>query len=144
MRRLAAALVVLLALGAAGAYRTGAWSEVVVVRTFDAEGTPHDTRTWVIDVAGVPWVRVGSPRRAWYRRLLAQPRVELVRGGRRELRLAQPSDDPTVRRAVDEAFAAKYGPAGAWAGLLLRRDPVPIRLAPASDDVASPAPAAAR
>jgi hypothetical protein len=142
MRRFGALLLAGLGLVAAITYLAGERSEVAVLRTFDPDGTPHETKLWVIDVGDTPWVRVASPGREWYRRLLAEPRVELVRGGRSEPRRAQPSADPTVRRAVDEAFAAKYGPVDAWYGLLLRRDPVPIRLEAASDPppVAAPPP----
>jgi hypothetical protein len=128
--RLGLAVLAALALLAAGTFVAGEQTEVVVLRTFDPDGTPHETRMWVIDVGGVPWVRVASARRGWYQRLLAEPRVELVRGGRAEPRLARPSTDPTVSRAVDEAFAQKYGLVDAWYGLLLRHDPVPIRLEP--------------
>jgi hypothetical protein len=89
---------------------------------------------WIVDVGDVTWIRVANPRRAWYRRLLANPRVELERAGRREARLAIPEPTPEAALAVDEAFAAKYGLVDRWYGLLVRRDPVPIRLIPPTTD----------
>jgi|GEM_PF-1678034 len=142
MRRLGVAAL-LLALVAAATYLAGERNEVVVLRTFDAEGTAHATKMWIIDVGDTPWVRVARPDRAWYRRILAEPRVELLRGGRVEARVARPNADPTVARAVDEAFAEKYGAADAWYGLLLRRDSVPIRLDPAPPDPARAQPGGA-
>ncbi|HEX2486498.1 MAG TPA: hypothetical protein VHQ66_14405, partial [Myxococcota bacterium] len=103
--------------------------------TFDATGAPHDTKLWVIEVGGTPWVRVANPSRDWYQRLLAEPHVELVRRGHSEPRVARPSHDDTVRRAVDEAFAQKYGPVDALYGVLVRRDAVPIRLEPLGAEV---------
>jgi hypothetical protein len=134
MRRSLALLLLALGVVALATWLAGEQTEVAVLRTFDAAGAPHDTKLWVIDVGDTPWVRVASRSRAWYQRLLAEPRVELVRGGRSEARLARPSHDETVGRAVDEAFAEKYGPIDAWYGVLLRRDSVPIRLEPAAPD----------
>ena len=85
---------------------------------------------WVVDLGDVTWIRVANPRRDWYQRLLANPHVELERGGRREPRLAIPDPTPEARLAVDEAFAAKYGLVDRWYGLLVRREAVPIRLVP--------------
>jgi hypothetical protein len=129
-RRISVAALALLALVAAGTYVAGEQVEVVVLRTFDAEGTAHETKMWVVDYGGGPWVRVANPRRAWYQRLLANPEVELVRGGRALPLRATADASPATRRAIDAAFAARYGPTDAWYGLLVRRDPVPIRLDP--------------
>jgi hypothetical protein len=131
MRRIGAIALAVLALAALATYLAGEQTELAVLRTFDAGGAAHETKMWVIDVGDTPWVRVANPERAWYQRLLTEPRVELVRGGRVEARVARPSADPTVRRAVDEAFAEKYGLVDAWYGLLLRRGAVPVRLEPA-------------
>jgi hypothetical protein len=103
---------------------------VVVLRTFDAEG-PHETKMWAVDHDGAVWVRVANPKRHWFTRLEAQPHVELVRAGGTHAVVAEPQRDPSARDAVDEAFRAKYGVVDWWYGVLLRRDPVPIRLTPA-------------
>lgn len=127
-RKILFALLAILALVGAGTYLAGEQTDVVVLRTFDAGGAPHETKRWVVDLEGAPWVRVANPRRVWYRRRLAHPRVELVRGGETQARVARPDATPAARAAVDAAFAAKYGRVDAWYGLLLRRNPVPIRL----------------
>jgi len=113
-----------------GSYVAGEQVEVVQLRTHDETGKEWTTRLWVVDLGDVTWVRVANPRRSWYQRLLANPRVELERRGRVEPRLAIPDESPEARVAVDEAFAAKYGLVDRWYGLLTRRDPVPIRLVP--------------
>ena len=135
MRRYLALLLVGIAVVGFATWLSGEVNEVAVLRTFDASGVPHDTKLWVIEVGGAPWVRVAHPNRDWYQRLLTEPRVELVRGGHSEPRVARPSHDDTVRRAVDEAFAAKYGPVDVLYGVLVRRDAVPIRLEPIGEEV---------
>jgi hypothetical protein len=121
-----------LALAAAGAltYWAGEQTEVVVLRTRDGAGGVHETKMWAVDVAGEPWVRVANPERAWYRRLLANPNVELVRGGRAEPYLAEPQDTRAAAAALDAAFREKYGAVDWWYGVLLRRHAVPVRLRP--------------
>ena len=126
-RRLAFALLALVALGVA-TYVAGEQIEVVVVRSFDRDGTPSDTKVWAVDYEGDTWVRVANPRRHWYRRLLANPHAELVRDGHTRTVLAEPSHDPDVQVAIDERFHEKYGAVDWWYGVLLRRDPVPVRL----------------
>lgn len=54
--------------------------EVVVIRTADADGA-HSTRVWVADHDGAPWIAPGNRTNGWFQRLLANPRVELVRSG---------------------------------------------------------------
>jgi hypothetical protein len=119
-----------LALVALGTYLAGERGEVAVLRTFDASGAPHETKLWVVDHAGHAWVRVARPERSWYRRLLASPEVELVRGGRAERLRAVPDPSPQARAEIDAAFAAKYGATDAWYGWLVRSDPLPVRLEP--------------
>ena len=128
LRGIAAAAAGLLALVAVSTYVAGEQVEVVVLRTFDAAGRAHATKMWVVDHDGRAWVRVAHPGRAWYQRLLARPEVELVRGGRTLALRATPDPSPATRVAIDAAFAARYGATDAWYGLLVRRDPVPIRL----------------
>ena len=117
-----------------GTYVAGEQTEVVRLLTRDETGQPWMTKMWVVDIGKVTWVRVANPQRAWYRRLLANPKVELERGGRMQPRLAIPDDSPQTRASVDEAFAAKYGLVDRWYGLLARRNPVPVRLVPEPPD----------
>jgi hypothetical protein len=125
-----AAVIGLVGLGFA-TYLAGERTEIVVLRTQDAGGTIFATKMWVVDHDGVPWVRVANPERWWFRRLLAHPRVELVRGGQVTGRLAHPDPAPATRQTLDRAFAAKYGVVDWWYGALLRRGAIPVRLDPA-------------
>ena len=126
-----ATLVVLVALGFA-TFVAGERTEVVVLRTRDDAGTAFETKMWVVDYSGAPWVRVANPGRYWYRRLLAHPDVELVRAGQAAPYVAHPDEALATRLAVDAAFAAKYGVTDAWYGALLRRAAIPVRLDPPS------------
>jgi hypothetical protein len=129
-RRIILGSIVVWALIVAGTWLAGEQTEVVVLHSRDERGAEFSTKMWVVDLGDVSWVRVANPRRAWYQRLLANPKVELERGGRLEAYLAIPDPSPEARLAVDEAFAAKYGLVDRWYGLLVRRDAVPIRLVP--------------
>jgi hypothetical protein len=126
---LLAALALLLAI-AIGTYLAGEQTEVVVLRTFDAAGAVHETKMWAVDSDGAVWVRVANRDRGWYQRLLANPRVELRRSGKKAAMLARPQDSPEALARIDAAFSAKYGWADRWYGILLRHDPVPVRLEP--------------
>jgi hypothetical protein len=61
-RAAAGGLALLLGVGLC-TYVAGEQTEVVVVRSFDADGVPHDTKVWTVDLAGDVWVRVANPRR---------------------------------------------------------------------------------
>jgi hypothetical protein len=117
LARLLLGVVLLLTLIAAGTYWAGEQTEVAVLRTSDTLGRGHETKMWVVDHQGVPWVRVANPERGWYRRLLEQPRVELVRAGETQPSLAE------LRRARIAWLDAvsQYGLVDWWYGLLLRR-----------------------
>ena len=102
-------------------YLGGEQTEVVVLRTFDDQGLSYETKLWVIDYHGVPWVRVAQSDRHWFQRLLDEPNVEIVRDGVAQEVIAHPDDSAEVRAAVDAEFRAKYGAVDWWYGLLLRR-----------------------
>jgi hypothetical protein len=132
MARIAlASALVLAALGLA-TYVAGEVTEVAVLRTFDADGSAHATKLWIVDHDGVPWVRVANPRRQWYRRLAGNPHAELTREGATRPVLATAVQDAPVREVIDARFRAKYGLVDWWYGLLVRRDPIPVRLDPAA------------
>lgn len=130
MRRLLLVMAVLALVGVA-TYVAGEQIEVVVLRTWDAEGVSYDTKMWVVDQEGIPWVRVANPKRHWYRRLLDDPRAELIRNQRTIPVVAAPRDTLEARESIDRLFREKYGAVDWWYGVLLRRDPIPIRLDPA-------------
>jgi len=111
-------------------YVAGEQTEVAVLRTYDAGGTPHDTKLWVVDDGGSAWVRVARPERRWLARLEAIPRVELTRHGVTRRYRATPVRDAATRARIDQLMAEKYGRADWWYGVVVRSQPTPVRLDP--------------
>src|SRR5262249_13537411 len=111
--------------------------EVVVLRTRDAQGAVLDTRLWVVDYDGAPWI-VTTPIGRHVRNLTAEPRVELVRNGVAQCFLARRFTDRATIEAAFRARAKKYWTqrvgeaAGLWAapGGDLEKIAVAIRLDP--------------
>ena len=132
MRKLwigAAAVLLLLAVVALLQVVAAESGEVVVLRSFDAEGGAAETRLWIVDHDGAEWLRAGNPDSSWLVRLRAQPEVEVERGGQtRRLRcLPEPAQAETINRLM----AQKYGWSDAYIGLFASREAVvPIRLVP--------------
>ena len=120
---------------AGGSYLAGEQIEVVALRTVDGEGHPHDTKLWIVDYQGRPWVRAARPKLGWVERIRANPRVELVRGGKTEAYTAEIVESPDEKRAIDAAISAKYGWVDRWYEFVVRHETTPIRLDP---DGASP------
>lgn len=104
-------------------------SEVVVLRTYDAAGGGHDTRTWAADQLGAIWIEAANPDRVFLQRVRAQPRVALLRGGewrRCTAELAGASGHARIRRLLGK----KYGWRDRWIGLLVDTSrSVAVRLA---------------
>ena len=102
-----------------------------VLRTFDADGQPHDTVLGLLDDDGQLWVESGHWFRGWYHRAVSNPDVELVRGGKAEPYRAGPVD---TSEAVDTVtkLMGKGSRAGYWVGrtLLLWAPIKPVRLDP--------------
>jgi len=127
--RLLAALLGLLVLVAVGTWVAGEQTEVAVLRTREAGGAPRDTKLWVVDLDGDQWVRVARPEREWFKRLRANPEIEIIRhGGPPERVRATPDPTEETKAKLDQAFRAKYGLVDWWYGVLLRRNPIPVRL----------------
>ncbi len=97
-----AGLVVLVLVAQIVASETG---EVVVLTTRTADG-PKDTRLWVVDIDGTQYLRAG-PDSGWYRRLVAEPDVQLTRGARTERYRAETR--PPVAAEVNRLMRSKYG-----------------------------------
>lgn len=130
VRRIVGA-VVLLAVIVIGLQMVASESgEVVVVRTF-AGGEAKTTRLWVVDDAGVSWLRSGSPSSSWYQRIRENPEIEVERGGELHAYTAFPIEGgPTVDH-VNALMSRKYGWADGLIGATLdRSDAVAIRLDP--------------
>lgn len=128
------ALLLAVGIGIAGLVLVLLWvdeGEVVTLTTWDAEGEPHETQLWIVELEGVAYLRAGSRNARWLERARAHPRVELLRGGSRIAYRALPVDDPASRQAVNQAMARKYaGPNRAWAWLYQGHDAIPVRLEP--------------
>jgi hypothetical protein len=111
-----------------GTHLAGDQTEVAVPRTLDAAGAPHETKLWVADLGGRPYVRSGLSQRSWGDRPKTHPDVELIRGGATVPCTATSASELEVQHSVDEAFALKYGWLDEWYGVVLRHAPIPIRL----------------
>ena len=114
-----------------GTYLAGERTDVAVLTTYEANGAPKDTKMWVVDHDGKPYVRIGRPGRGWGERLKANPKVELARGGGPPSpRLGVVVSDPDTVRAVELEFRQKYGWVDWWFGLVVRKNPDTVRLDP--------------
>lgn len=124
-------LIALIALLAVGALEMVAAEsgEVVVLRTTDDAGVPHETRLWIVEDGSHAWLRSGSPAASWYVLLQERPDVEVVRGEETLLVRAVPEEG--ARSRINDLMRQKYGWADAYIGALFGRDDaVPIRLDP--------------
>jgi hypothetical protein len=107
--------------------------EVVVLRTFDAAGQPRETRTWVADEDGFVWIESANPERTFYRDVLANPRVQLERGGVVHGFIASVEPNPEGHRRIRRLLAAKYRWADRWIALLADTSgSIALRLEPVS------------
>lgn len=118
-------------------------TEVVVLRTqpaqmTDAPGPPdaaggrvRETRVTVIEIEGKPWVR-GRPYRAWFRRVEANPNIELYRDGAWHPVRASISRDPADAETFEDAMRAKYGMLyrALDFGARMSANEIPVRLDP--------------
>ena len=102
--------------------------EVVVVTTQSEAGVASETRLWIVAHEGSRWLRSGGGAASgWYQQLLANPRLELVRGTTRYYHLATPV--PEMQATVNDLMSEKYGWADSYVGLLFgREDSIAIRL----------------
>lgn len=92
--------------------------EVVVLRTFDAQGHPRETRTWIADADGYAWIEAANPERPFLLQLQANPEVELRRRGSLHHCRAVSSPNPEGHQRIRRLLAAKYGWADRWIGML--------------------------
>jgi hypothetical protein len=81
--------------------------EVVVLRTIGPEGSLRETRLWVVDHQGSPWIVTGRGS-GHDRNLTANPRVEIVRHGEARCWVAERHLDRTTLETVLEARSEKY------------------------------------
>lgn len=102
--------------------------EVVTLRTPLPDGGWEQTRLWIVDHDGVPWLH--SAGEDWVRRFDGDPLVELERHG--EVRRYRGHAVPGPHPEIDRALREKYGWADRWVRLLAPCDEgvVPVRLEP--------------
>lgn len=100
--------------------------EVVTLRTPLDNGEWHETRLWVVDYDGAPWVHSGGE--AWLARFGGDPVVELQRHGETRRYSAHASVGPHPE--IDRLLREKYGIADRWVRFLAPCDEgvVPVRL----------------
>jgi hypothetical protein len=120
-----------LSLDAAIGYLQPQRQGTVVLRTFDPSGGSKDTVLGLRDDNGQLWVESGHWFRGWYKRVLANPNVELVRGGKAEPYHAVPDDSPEAVERVTRLMGKGEG-AGYWVirTMLLWAPVKPVRLDP--------------
>lgn len=92
--------------------------EVVVLRTRDPLGIWHESRTWVADYGGYAWIEAASEERNFYRHIVENPQVELVRHGQTGAYRAVAIETPEGHELIRRLLARKYGLADWWIGLL--------------------------
>jgi hypothetical protein len=92
--------------------------EVVVVRTHAPDGSLRETRTWVADDDGALWIEAAFVERPFYQQMLADPSVEIVRGGVTRRGRAVLVPNPDGHQHVRALLARKYGWADCWVGWL--------------------------
>jgi len=102
-------------------------AEVVVLYTQDKSGEQYSTRLWVVDYEEDAWLRAGSEQAGWYKRLLALPETEVLRGSDRRSVVAM--FEPANRDTINKLMAKKYGWRDAYVGFFFSRDDaIPVRL----------------
>ncbi len=108
-------------------------TEVVVLRTFDDDGAPHEARVMVIDIADTPWVR-GRPYRGWFRRVEANSDAELYRGGSWHPIRASISRESSDAARFEGVVVERYGLTYQFFDLIARMssNEIPVRLEPRS------------
>ena len=107
------------------------YTEIVVLRTYDSDGSPQETRVTVIDIANTPWVR-GRPYRGWFRRVEANPIAELYRGDVWLPIRASVSRDPADAAEFERVMLERYGLMYRYLDFIARMssNEIPVRLAP--------------
>lgn len=100
---IALAFVGFVVLNLAAAEATG---EVVVLTTTNEQGNPEETRLWIVDNDGEAWLRAGGERSAWYRRILQDNSVTLMRHGSLSNYTAVPV--PAATDTISRLMREKY------------------------------------
>jgi hypothetical protein len=106
-------------------------SEVAVLHTALGSEQPRETRIWVVDFGGTPWIEAANPEREFYRDILADPKVELARAGKRYVYRAVAVIDSSGHDMIRAMLREKYGWADRWIAVLVDTSrSIAIRLEP--------------
>ena len=106
-------------------------ANTAVLRTYDADGSPHDTVLALHDDSGQLWVESGHWFRGWYHRLLRNPDVELTRGGQTKPYRAVPVDTPEALARMERLMGRDAGAGYTLMRAMLLFAPIkPVRLDP--------------
>jgi hypothetical protein len=97
--------------------------EVVVLRTFDREGEPYETRLWIVEHDGAGWLRAGQAESVWFRNLSENPDVVLQRGGSERSFTAVPVLDDATRNRINALMNEKYSSPDTVVTVPVRLDP---------------------
>lgn len=92
--------------------------EVVVLRTFTANGGRRETRTWIADTDGTVLIEAASPERPFLQDIQQRPDVELQRGGTQLRCHATPLPNPQGHDLIRRLLLQKYGWADRWVARL--------------------------
>jgi hypothetical protein len=107
--------------------------EEAVLRTFDEDGTVHETRLVVIKDGDTLWLQSAHHWRGWYDRVLANPEVELIQDDVSTPYLAVPLDTPETETRIERLLSQRIGSMlYLIRALQLGADVKPIRLDPRS------------
>jgi hypothetical protein len=106
-------------------------SEVVVLHTGLSRAEPRATRVWIADYDGSPWIESASPAREFYRDIVADPTVQLMRRGELSKYRAVPVEGREGHELIRSLLRQRYGWADVWIGLLAdTSQSIAIRLEP--------------
>jgi hypothetical protein len=130
MKGMAIALAVVL--GLCVAYVLAHWAlievgrEVIVLRTEDPDGQWRETRLWIVDEGGLPYLHGSTSD--WMRNLRERPVVEVERAGETHRYRAVVVAGP--HPVIDQRLREKYGFADRWVRFVMPDDEnaSPVRL----------------
>jgi len=106
--------------------------EVVVLHTHGADGTPHATRTWIVEDDGALWIEAANPERPFYRDIQSNSRLDLERAGVTGPYTAIAHPGPAGHKRIRALLRERYGWADWWIGLLAdTSDSILVELRPA-------------
>ena len=99
-----------------------------MLRTQGDDGEWLETRLWIVDHEGFPWLHGANSQ--WMHNLRERPLVELERAGETGSYHAHPVPGPHPE--IDALMREKYGVADVWVRFIVPDDEVtmPVRLEP--------------